>query len=253
MRACTDWVTEIVRDSSLLFLRKGCWSKVTELGSHVYLTMFYALLTELWRGRFLWKLRLAKCRIVGVTLLLFSRSAVSNSLWPRGLRHTRLLCPSLSPRVCSNLCPSSRGYFIAELSRDFNTLIELSLHDRTSRKLSLNLLMMRFITSSSERSTCRGAWSAPFSETHVALTLQVLALLTVLAPIISTGGIWGCASLFTARHVEETLPAHEPWATLSLSYFVSNWHTSLDTSLSVEWSCHDLLLMCRAWLLESQT
>ena len=31
-----------------------------------------------------------------------------NSLWPHGLQHTRLPCPSLSPRVCSNSCPLSQ-------------------------------------------------------------------------------------------------------------------------------------------------
>ena len=31
-----------------------------------------------------------------------------NSLWLRGLQHTRLSCPSLSPGVCSNSCPLSR-------------------------------------------------------------------------------------------------------------------------------------------------
>ena len=41
-------------------------------------------------------------------LLLFSRSVVSNSLQPHGLQHTRLLCPSLSPGVCSDSCPLSR-------------------------------------------------------------------------------------------------------------------------------------------------
>ena len=30
---------------------------------------------------------------------------MSNSLWPRGLQHARLPCPSLSSRVCSNSCP----------------------------------------------------------------------------------------------------------------------------------------------------
>ena len=30
----------------------------------------------------------------------FSHTAVTNSLQPRGLQHTRLLCPPLSPRVC---------------------------------------------------------------------------------------------------------------------------------------------------------
>ena len=39
-------------------------------------------------------------------LLLFSRSVMSNSLQPHELQHTRLPCPSPSPRVCSNSCPS---------------------------------------------------------------------------------------------------------------------------------------------------
>ena len=32
---------------------------------------------------------------------------VSNSLWPHGLQHARLPCPSLFPRVYSNSCPFS--------------------------------------------------------------------------------------------------------------------------------------------------
>ena len=34
----------------------------------------------------------------------FSCSVMSDSLWPHGLQHATLPCPSLSPRVCSNLC-----------------------------------------------------------------------------------------------------------------------------------------------------
>ena len=34
-----------------------------------------------------------------------SVAKVSDSLPPHGLQHARLLCPSLSPRVCSNSCP----------------------------------------------------------------------------------------------------------------------------------------------------
>ena len=41
-------------------------------------------------------------------LLLFSRSVVSDSLWPHGLQHARLLCPLPSPGACSNSCPLSR-------------------------------------------------------------------------------------------------------------------------------------------------
>ena len=51
-------------------------------------------------------------------LLLFSRSAVSDSLWPHGLQHARIPCPSLSPRVCSNSCPLSSWCYLTILSSD---------------------------------------------------------------------------------------------------------------------------------------
>ena len=37
----------------------------------------------------------------------FSCSVTSNSLQPRGLQHTRLPCPSPTPRAYSDSCPSS--------------------------------------------------------------------------------------------------------------------------------------------------
>ena len=43
-------------------------------------------------------------------LLLFSHSVMSNSLQPHGQQYTRLPCPSLSPRVCSNSCPLSQWH-----------------------------------------------------------------------------------------------------------------------------------------------
>ena len=38
----------------------------------------------------------------------FSHSVMPNSLWPHGLQHARLPCPSPTPRACSNSCPSSQ-------------------------------------------------------------------------------------------------------------------------------------------------
>ena len=38
----------------------------------------------------------------------FSCSVMSNFLWPHGLQHTRLPCPSPAPRACSNSCQLSR-------------------------------------------------------------------------------------------------------------------------------------------------
>ena len=43
-------------------------------------------------------------------LLLFSRSVMSDSLWPHWLPHARLPCLSPTPRACSNSCPSSQWY-----------------------------------------------------------------------------------------------------------------------------------------------
>ena len=42
-----------------------------------------------------------------VSMLFFSCSVISDSLWPHGLQHTRLPCPSPSPGACSNSCPLS--------------------------------------------------------------------------------------------------------------------------------------------------
>ena len=46
-------------------------------------------------------------RLVSVIdyLVQFSLSVVSDSLWPHGLQHTRLPCPSPTPGACSNSCP----------------------------------------------------------------------------------------------------------------------------------------------------
>ena len=44
---------------------------------------------------------------LGLFMLLFSHSVMSDSLWPHGLQYTRLPCPSLSFGACSNSCPLS--------------------------------------------------------------------------------------------------------------------------------------------------
>jgi len=49
-------------------------------------------------------------------LVHVSHSVVSDSLWPHGLQHARLPCPSLSPRVCSNSCPLNQWCHITILS-----------------------------------------------------------------------------------------------------------------------------------------
>ena len=46
--------------------------------------------------------------LVQFSSVQFSRSVVSDSLGPHELQHTRPPCPSQTPRVYSNSCPSSR-------------------------------------------------------------------------------------------------------------------------------------------------
>ena len=40
-----------------------------------------------------------------LVLLLFRLSVLSDYLWPNGLQHARLHCPSPSPGACTNSCP----------------------------------------------------------------------------------------------------------------------------------------------------
>ena len=46
-----------------------------------------------------------------VSLVKFSHSVVSNSLWPHRLQHARLPCHSPTPGACSNSCPSRWWYY----------------------------------------------------------------------------------------------------------------------------------------------
>ena len=50
---------------------------------------------------------LSDCMHVLAIVNQFSCSVVSDSLWPHGLQHTRPSCPSATPGVYSNSCPSS--------------------------------------------------------------------------------------------------------------------------------------------------
>ena len=59
--------------------------------------------------------------------MVFSHSVISDSLRPHGLQYTRLPCPSVSPRVCSNSCPLSQwchptmSSSVAALSSSFHS------------------------------------------------------------------------------------------------------------------------------------
>ena len=47
---------------------------------------------------------------LSLSTVQLSGSAISDSLGPHGLQHSRLSCPSPTPGACSNSCPSSEWY-----------------------------------------------------------------------------------------------------------------------------------------------
>ena len=50
--------------------------------------------------------------LLALTCQLFAVVKLCDSLWPHGLQHIRLPCPSLSPWVSSNSCPLSQGWHL---------------------------------------------------------------------------------------------------------------------------------------------
>ena len=58
------------------------------------------------------------------SLVQFSCSVVSDSLWPHGIQHIRPPCPSSNPRVYSNSCPLSQ-WFLPTIS---SSVIPFSSH-----------------------------------------------------------------------------------------------------------------------------
>ena len=82
-------------------------------GSNIFHEKFLNVLTKMKLQfmeicRIQWKHDLEGNIALNSYILLFSHSVISNSLQPHGLQHSRLPCPSPSPRACSNSCPSSR-------------------------------------------------------------------------------------------------------------------------------------------------
>ena len=94
-----------------------CWHGIPDWGTvcqglHlrvVFLIPFHAILCKEF---IVHRLHLRRGKICSTSLrtesVHFIHSALSDSLWPHGLQHARLPCPSPTPRACLNSCPSSQ-------------------------------------------------------------------------------------------------------------------------------------------------
>ena len=84
------------------------WAAKTQMLSHyrpqLWSWQFWFLLLDVW----VWFQDIKHHRHANhsTVVIVWSLSHV-NSLWPHGLQHSRLPCPSLSPGVCSSSCPLS--------------------------------------------------------------------------------------------------------------------------------------------------
>ena len=75
-------------------------------------------------------------------LVQFSCSVVFDSLWPHGLQHTRLPCPSPTPGAYSNSCPSSWWWHST-----ISSSVDPFFSRRQSCPASGSFLMSQFFTS----------------------------------------------------------------------------------------------------------
>ena len=109
MKKCVS--NEHVNKCSILLIIKDIQIKaiILYIIVHYFVLKFYRNLkkvhTQYWPANKKITL-LTQCR--NMLLLLFSHSVVSDSLWPNGLQHTRLPCPSPAPKAYSNSCPVSQ-------------------------------------------------------------------------------------------------------------------------------------------------
>ena len=84
--------------------RVWCVVKVWILFLDMLLFVWLYLLSKYKLQLFHWPMM---CHLA-ISLVQFSCSVVSDSLWPRGLQHARPPCPSPIPGACSNSCLSSQ-------------------------------------------------------------------------------------------------------------------------------------------------
>ena len=114
----------------------------------------------------------------------FSCSVMSDSLWPHGLQHSRLPCPSLFSGVCSK----KASFFMVHLSHPYMTA-EKTLWTFVSKVISLLFNMLsRFIIAFLARSKCLSVvWLQ--SPSAVILEPKKIKYLTVsiVSPSISHG------------------------------------------------------------------
>ena len=125
------------------------------------LTLFSKTLSDLSRAIFPY-LTTFLCFFFSILFFLFSFSVMSDSLQPQGLQHTRLPCPSPSPRAGRNSCPLSWCFHstISSLAIPVSSCFQ-------SFPASRSFPMSRLFTSDSESTGASASASVPSMNIHL--------------------------------------------------------------------------------------
>ena len=160
---------------------------------------------------------------------------MSDSLQPHGLQYTKLLCPSLSPRVCSNSCPLSRwchptisssvtpSFFCTRMNYSFpgnSMMLSWVIWFRNLGWLKLWMSQLPMIHCNLHAHTAvwsRCPWEV-FSYFHVCGSLP--------APFLETWINWCCLSIWFLSWLSCLLATPITWLPVSLILWDlgSEWH-----------------------------
>ena len=98
-----NWLSNV--EPALHNLNKSHFVVVNNLLEHCWIWLINMLL---WVFAFMFMRYFWSMHVCAKSLLQFSCSVMSDSLWPHRLQHSRLPCSSPNTKACSNSCPSSR-------------------------------------------------------------------------------------------------------------------------------------------------
>ena len=102
-------VINLVHDINFISQRSQIKATVVKMSGFFFIFLIFPVIGK-GNTSFLWKINFLKCFLILLWYISvqFSRSAMSISLWPHELQHDRPPCPSPTPRVYPNPCPSIR-------------------------------------------------------------------------------------------------------------------------------------------------
>ena len=176
---------------------------------------------------FFLKVEKFKCLI----LLLFSRLAVSDSLWPHGLQHSRLPCPSLSPGVCSNSRPLSRWCYA--------TFVSSVTSSSPAFNLSQHQGLFQWVFTSVGQSIGASAL-APVLPVNIQswFPLGLISLISLLSKELSMPRDWGLGSFVILLGIN-AWPDRLPECTSMVLLHLPDWEVlGNDAKAETMWSCY---------------